>query len=80
MEIESEEVREAISEPVNTIVETVRLLLKRPPELAADIVDSIVLAGGGALIKILYSSREETGLPISIADNFCSVVLGSGSL
>ncbi len=82
MEIESEEVREAISEPVNTIVETVRIALeKTPPELAADIVDKgIVLAGGGALIKNLdILLREETGLPISIADNpLCSVVLGSG--
>jgi rod shape-determining protein MreB and related proteins len=82
MEIESEEIREAISEPVNAIVETVRIALeKTPPELAADIVDKgIVLAGGGALIKNLdVLLREETGLPISIADNpLCSVVLGSG--
>ncbi len=82
IEIASEEVREAISEPVNTIVEAVRVALeKTPPELAADIVDKgIVLAGGGALIRNLDTLlREETGLPIMIAENpLCAVVLGSG--
>ncbi len=82
IEITSEEVREAISEPVNTIVEAVRVALeKTPPELAADIVDKgIVLAGGGALIKNLdVLLREETGLPIMIAeDPLTAVVLGSG--
>ena len=82
IEITSEEVREAISEPVNTIVEAVRVALeKTPPELAADIVDKgIVLAGGGALIKNLdVLLREETGLPIMIADDpLTAVVLGSG--
>ena len=82
IEIASVEVREAIAEPVNTIVETVRIALeKTPPELAADIVDKgIVLAGGGALIRNLdILLREETGLPIMIAeDPLCAVVLGSG--
>ena len=82
IKIESEEIREAISEPVNTIVEAVRVALeKTPPELAADIVDrGIVLAGGGALIRNLdILLREETGLPIMIAeDPLCAVVLGSG--
>lgn len=82
IEITSEEVREAIAEPVNTIVETVRIALeKTPPELAADIVDKgIVLAGGGALIKNLdILLREETGLPIMVAeDPLSAVVLGSG--
>lgn len=82
IQINSEEIREAISEPVNTIVEAVRIALeKTPPELAADIVDKgIVLAGGGALISNLdILLREETGLPIMIAENpLCSVVLGSG--
>jgi rod shape-determining protein MreB len=82
IEISSEEIREAIAEPVNTIVETVRIALeKTPPELAADIVDKgIVLAGGGALIRNLdILLREETGLPIMIADDpLCAVVLGSG--
>ena len=66
IEVASEEIREAIAEPVNTIVETVRIALENSPELAADIVDKgIVLAGGGALIKNLdILLREETGLPI----------------
>jgi rod shape-determining protein MreB len=82
IEVNSEEIREAIAEPVNTIVEAVRVALeKTPPELAADIVDKgIVLAGGGALIRNLdILLREETGLPITIAeDPLCAVVLGSG--
>ena len=82
IEVCSEEVREAIAEPVNTIVEAVRVALEQtPPELAADIVDKgIVLAGGGALIKNLdILLREETGLPIMIADDpLSAVVLGSG--
>ena len=82
IQVNSEEIREAIAEPVNTIVEAVRVALEQtPPELAADIVDKgIVLAGGGALIKNLdILLREETGLPIMIAENpLCSVVIGSG--
>jgi rod shape-determining protein MreB len=82
IEITSEEVREAISEPVNIIVEAVRIALEQtPPELAADIVDKgIVLAGGGALIRNLdVLLREETGLPIMKAeDPLSAVVLGSG--
>jgi len=82
IEVASEEVREAIAEPVNMIVEAVRIALEQtPPELAADIVDKgIVLAGGGALIKNLdILLREETGLPIMIADDpLSAVVLGSG--
>lgn len=82
IQVDSEEIREAISEPVNTIVQAVRVALEQtPPELAADIVDKgIVLAGGGALIANLdILLREETGLPIMIAENpLCSVVLGSG--
>ncbi len=82
VEISSEEVREAISETVNSIIEAVRVTLERtPPELAADIVDKgIVLAGGGALLHNLdVLLREETGLPIMIADDpLTSVVIGSG--
>jgi rod shape-determining protein MreB len=82
VEVSSEEIREAIAEPVNMIVEAVRVALEQtPPELAADIVDKgIVLAGGGALIKNLdVLLREETGLPIMIADDpLSAVVLGSG--
>lgn len=82
IEVTSDEIREAIAEPVNIIVEAVRVALEQtPPELAADIVDKgIVLAGGGALIKNLdVLLREETGLPIMIADNpLTAVVIGSG--
>ena len=82
IEVTSEEIREAMQEPVNAIVEAVRLALeKTPPELAADIVDKgIVLVGGGALIRNLdVLLREETGLPIGVAENpLTAVVLGSG--
>ena len=80
--INSDEVREALSEPVGAIVEAVRQALEgTPPELAADIVDKgIVLAGGGALLRnIDVLLREETGLPVMIAeDPMSAVVLGSG--
>lgn len=84
LEINSDEIREALSEPVNTIVEAVKIALeKTPPELASDIVDrGIVLAGGGALLKNLdILLREKTGLPIIIADDpLLCVVKGSGSV
>ena len=80
--INSDEVREALSEPVYQIVEAVRHALEgTPPELAADIVDKgIVLAGGGALLRnIDILLREETGLPVMIADDpMSAVVLGGG--
>ena len=76
------EIREALAEPINAIVEAVLLALERtPPELAADIVDKgIVLTGGGALLKnIDVLLREETGLPVMVSDDPIScVVLGSG--
>ncbi|HLG18800.1 MAG TPA: rod shape-determining protein [Bdellovibrionota bacterium] len=82
IEITSEEAREAMQEPTRMIVEAVKIALERtPPELAADIVDKgIVLAGGGALLRNLdVLIREETGLPVMIAeDPLCAVVLGSG--
>jgi len=82
LEISSEEVMQAISEPVNAIVNAVKIALERtPPELAADIVDrGIVLAGGGALLKNLDKLlREETGLPIIVAESpLTAVVLGAG--
>ena len=82
MEVSSEEIMSAISEPINTIVESVKIGLERtPPELAADIVDrGIVLAGGGALLKNLDTRLEqETGLPIIVAESpLTAVVLGSG--
>jgi rod shape-determining protein MreB len=80
--IDSDEVRNAISEQVETIVETVRIALEQtPPELAADIVDTgIVLAGGGSLLKNLdVLLREETKLPITVTDDpLTTVVLGTG--
>ncbi len=82
VEVNSDEIREALAEPINTIVEAVRTTLERtPPELAADIVDKgIVLTGGGALLRNLdVVLREETGLPVMVADEPLScVVLGSG--
>ena len=80
--IDSDEIRKAISEQVETIIETVRIALEQtPPELAADIVDKgIVLTGGGSLLKNLdILLREETKLPITITeDPLSTVVLGSG--
>lgn len=84
LEIDSNEIREALSETVNAIVEAVRIALERtPPELAADIVDKgIVLAGGGAYLRNLdVLLAEETGLPVVIAEDPLScVVLGSGKV
>jgi rod shape-determining protein MreB len=80
--IDSNEIKAAISEQTDAIVEAVRMALEiTPPELSADIVDrGIVLTGGGALLRNLDKRlREETGLPIIIADDpLSSVVLGSG--
>ncbi len=75
-------IAEALSEPIGAIVEGVRIALENTaPELAADIVDQgIVLTGGGALIKGLDEYlREETGLPVSVAEDPLScVALGTG--
>ena len=80
--IDDDEVREALMEQVLTIVNTLKVTLENtPPELAADIVEKgIVLAGGGALLKgIDVLIREETGLPIVIAeDPLSAVVMGTG--
>ena len=80
--IGGDEIREALVEPINAIVEAVRIALERtPPELSADIVDKgIVLTGGGALLKNLdVLLREETGLPVMVADDpISAVVLGLG--
>jgi len=78
------EIREARAEPISLIVDAVRVALERtPPELSADIVDrGIVLTGGGSLLKNLDKLlREETGLPVSVAeDPLSSVVLGTGKM
>ena len=81
--LSSPEVREAIEEPVQAIVDAVKYTLdKTPPELAADIMDrGIVLTGGGALLRGLdMRLASETGMPIITADRpLQSVVLGSGA-
>jgi len=80
--ISAAEVRKAIVEPVNLIVDAVKNTLdKCPPELAGDVMDrGIALTGGGALLRGLESRiREETGMPVQVADNpLDSVVLGTG--
>lgn len=82
IEVNSDEIRDALQEPINAIVDAVRVALERtPPELAADIVDKgIVMAGGGSLLKRLdVLLREETGLPVMVAEEALNaIVLGSG--
>jgi len=82
--VDDSEIREALSESVSAVVSAIRVALERtPPELSADISDcGLVLAGGGALLKNLDKRiREETGLPVCIADDpLCSVVLGPAKL
>ncbi len=78
------EIREALSEPVRQIVQAVRDGLERiPPELSADVCDrGIVLSGGGALLaKLDERLRDETGLPVQVAeDPLSAVVLGAGKM
>ena len=80
--VSTEEIREAIEEPVAAIVDAVKVTLdKTPPELAADIMEKgIVITGGGALLHGLDRRLDaETGMPIVVAENpLYSVVLGSG--
>jgi rod shape-determining protein MreB len=80
--IGQKQIAESLAEPVGAIVEAVKVALEAtPPELAADIVDKgIVLTGGGALLTNLDQVlRDETGLPVSIADDALScVALGTG--
>jgi rod shape-determining protein MreB len=82
VELTDEEIRDSLVESINQIVEAVRIALERtPPELASDIVDKgIVLAGGGALLRNLdILLREETGLPVTLAeDPLTAVVMGAG--
>jgi rod shape-determining protein MreB len=84
VEVDSADVNKALSELLENIVQTVKTALEQvPPELAGDIVDTgIVLAGGGALLKNLDRLLiEETGLPVSIAnDPLASVVMGAGKV
>jgi rod shape-determining protein MreB len=80
--VTAEEIRRAIDEPVNAIVDVVKTTLDRtPPELSGDIMDrGIVLTGGGALLTGLDERlRHETGMPIVVADEpLDCVALGSG--
>lgn len=82
--ISSQEVRDAMADPLTTIVGAVRTTLERcPPELAADLVDrGLVLAGGGALLRGLDKRlREETGLPVHVAEDPLSAVAeGTGKV
>ena len=82
VEITSKEIQEALTEPVNSIVEAVKLTLERtPPELSADILDrGIILSGGGSLLKGLdMFIRDKTNLVVSVAeDPLTCVVRGTG--
>lgn len=80
--ISSEEIRRAMCEQVNVIVDTVKTTLdKCPPELSGDLMDrGIAVTGGGGLLKGMVDRlREETGMPVHLADNALdSVAMGSG--
>lgn len=82
--INDTEIREALADTVDAIVETIKIALERtPPELSADLVDKgIILTGGGSLLKNLdIRLREETNLPVSIAEEpLLSVVMGVGKM
>ncbi|MFH1459101.1 MAG: rod shape-determining protein [Candidatus Omnitrophota bacterium] len=82
VKVTSQEIREALSEPISSIVEAVRVILeKAPPELSADLVEQgIVLVGGGSLLRgIDELLNEETGLPVRVADDsLTAVALGTG--
>lgn len=84
VEVNSAEIREALMDPVNTIVDSIRLTLERtPPELSSDILDhGIILTGGGALLRKLDALiQQETQLAVNIAnDPLTSVVNGTGKI
>jgi rod shape-determining protein MreB len=84
VEVNSIEIREALSEPINTIVESIKITLEQtPPELASDILDrGIVLSGGGALSRRLDDRiMQETHLPVNVADDpLTCVVRGTGKI
>lgn len=84
IELRSEEIREALEEPLIPIIETIKMTLERtPPELAADIADrGIILAGGSSLLKNLDERlRDETGVPVNLADDpTTAVAMGAGKL
>ena len=82
--ITSEEIRDALREPVRAIVESTKIVLERtPPELAADLIEhGIMMAGGGSLLRGLDKLlSEETGLPVHIAyDPLTAVARGTGKV
>ena len=82
--VTSEEVREAIGEPIAQILESIRITLERtPPELSADLIEKgIIMAGGGSLLRgIDKLIQEETGLPVHVADDpLTAVALGTGKV
>lgn len=82
--VSSEEIRDALSEPIRAILEVTKIVLERtPPELAADLIEhGIVMAGGGSLLRGLDKLiSEETGLPVHIAeDPITAVALGTGKI
>ena len=84
LEVNSDEIREALEEPVCAIVDAVKIALENtPPELAADIIDrGIVLAGGGSMLRGLdLRLREEVNLPIITVENpLTTVVMGTGKV
>jgi len=84
VEVNSIEIREALSEPINTIIESIKLTLEQtPPELASDILDrGIILSGGGALSRRLDDRiMQETHLPVNVADDpLTCVVRGTGKI
>ncbi|MFC1754341.1 rod shape-determining protein [Thermoproteota archaeon] len=84
IKVTSEEIREALQEPVRAIIDSTKITLERtPPELAADLIDKgIVLAGGGSLLRGLDKLiSEATGLPVHVAeDPTTAVVLGTGKI
>ena len=84
IEVNSEEIRDALADPVSAVADAIKVALERtPPELAADIVDNgIILAGGGALLANLdILIKEKTGLPVALAeDPLTCVVRGSGKV
>lgn len=84
IEVNSEEIRDALADPVSAVADAIKIALERtPPELAADIVDNgIILTGGGSLLANLdILIKEKTGLPVALAeDPLTCVVRGSGAV
>ncbi|MGB9678709.1 MAG: rod shape-determining protein [Thermoanaerobacteraceae bacterium] len=84
LKITSTEILEALKDPVSSIIEAIKMTLeKTPPELAADIMDrGIMLTGGGAMLSGIDNLiRQETGMPVQIADQPCDcVALGAGKI